>query len=74
MIISRFKAQCIAVIREAQRTHEAVLITRRGRPVARVEPVYDEAATRKLGALKGRMRIKGDIVHADFEDDWEHPA
>ena len=25
----------------------------------------------RLGAMKGRMKIKGDIIHSDMEDDWE---
>ena len=71
MIISKFKAECIAVLKEAQRTHEPVIVTRRGRPIARIEPVYDNVPERKFGALKGQMRIKGDIVHSDFDTEWE---
>jgi len=70
MIVSQFKAQCIAVLKEAQRTHEPVLVTRRGHPLARIEPVC-ESPPRKFGALKGQMRIKGDIVHASFDGEWE---
>ena len=25
----------------------------------------------RFGTLKGRMEIKGDIIHSDMEDDWE---
>jgi hypothetical protein len=25
----------------------------------------------RLGALKGWMQIKGDIIHSGMEDDWE---
>ena len=71
MIVSKFKAQCIAVMKEAQRTHESILVTRRGHPLARIEPVYDDPPPRRFGTLKGKMRIKGDIVHADFGDEWE---
>ena len=71
MVISQFKAKCIEVLREAQRTHEPILVTRRGHPLARIEPVYDDAPPRRLGALKGRMRLKGDILQADFSDEWE---
>ncbi len=67
MIISEFKAKCIAVLKEAQRTHEPVLVTRWGHPLARIEPVYDDPPPRKFGALRGRMRIKGDIVKSDFD-------
>ncbi|MDA1088529.1 MAG: type II toxin-antitoxin system prevent-host-death family antitoxin [Verrucomicrobia bacterium] len=71
MILSQFKAQCIAVLKEAQRTREAVLVTRRGKPLARIEPIVEGIPAPKFGALKGRMRIKGDIVQADFDSDWE---
>jgi len=26
---------------------------------------------RLLGTLKGRMEIKGEIIHSDMEEDWE---
>ncbi|MFQ5737659.1 MAG: type II toxin-antitoxin system Phd/YefM family antitoxin [Acidobacteriota bacterium] len=71
MIISEFKAKCIAVIREAQATREPVVITRRGRPVARIEPIVETDRERQLGIFRGRMKIKGDIVAADSTEDWE---
>jgi prevent-host-death family protein len=73
IVVSEFKTKCIAVLREAQRTGEAVLITRRGRPLARVEPLGEGAAERRLGVHRGRMRIKDgvDLVHAGSEEDWE---
>ncbi|MDA0347614.1 MAG: type II toxin-antitoxin system Phd/YefM family antitoxin [Verrucomicrobia bacterium] len=71
ILISEFKARCIAILKEAQRTREPVLVTRRGHPLARIEPVYDNPPPRKFGALKSRMRIKGDIVHSDFDSEWE---
>ena len=40
VIISEFKAKCIAILREAQRTREPVVVTRRGKPLARIEPIY----------------------------------
>lgn len=71
MLISEFKAKCIAVIKEAQRTREAVIITRRGRPVARVEPIVDDDKERQLGVFRGMMKIKGDIVAASATSDWD---
>lgn len=70
MVISEFKAKCIAVLREAQRNGEPLLVTRRGRPLARVEPIPETASERRLGLHRGRMRIRGDIVHSSSEDDW----
>ena len=69
--LSAFKARCIALLREAQRTAEPIMVTRRGRPLARVEPIQKPVPKRVLGKQRGRMTIKGDIVHADFADEWE---
>jgi prevent-host-death family protein len=71
IILSVFKANCIALLREAQKTSEPIIVTRRGRPLARVEPVREPVPVRRFGKQRGRMRIKGDIVHADFSTDWE---
>jgi prevent-host-death family protein len=73
IVVSEFKAKCIAVLREAQRTGEPVLITRRGRPLARVEPLAADATERRLGVHRGRMKVKRgvDLIHAGSEQDWE---
>lgn len=71
VILSTFKAHCISLLREAQRTAEPIIVTRRGRPLARIEPVREPVPMRRFGRQRGRMRIKGDIVHADFSADWE---
>ncbi|MDQ1453274.1 MAG: Antitoxin Phd YefM, type toxin-antitoxin system [Acidobacteriaceae bacterium] len=33
-----FKANCLAILDEAQKKHETVLITKRGKPVAKNRP------------------------------------
>ena len=71
MIISEFKAKCIAVLRQAQRTGESLVVTRRGHPIARIDPILDEQPPRKLGVLKGKMNIKGDLVRTDFDEEWD---
>lgn len=70
ILISEFKAKCIAVLSEAQRTREPVMVTRRGKPLAKIEPVCEEEPPpREFGKMKGK--ILGDIVETDFSDDWE---
>ena len=69
--ISEFKARCISIINEVSRSHEPIIITRRGCPVARLEPLSKERPIRQFGKLKGKMQIKGDIVRTDFSEDWE---
>jgi hypothetical protein len=34
-------------------------------------PIERPKKRRQLGALRGWMKIKGDIVHSDMENDWE---
>ncbi len=69
VLISEFKARCIKMLKEVQKNGKPLLVTLRGEPIARVEPVA-KGKKRQLGALKGRMIIKGDIMKSDFEKDW----
>ena len=71
VLISDFKAKCIAIIDEINRTRDYVIITRRGRPIGRLEPIGEEKPPRQFGKLKAKMLIKGDIVQTDFSSDWE---
>lgn len=70
VIISEFKARCTAIIDEVNRSKDAVVITRRGKPVAVLEPYGKEESKRRLGNL-GRMKLNRDIVYTDFPDEWE---
>lgn len=57
--ISLFKAQCLAILESLG--PEGVLITKHGRPIAKVEPVSAKASS-KIGLLKGKLKISGDIL------------
>jgi prevent-host-death family protein len=61
MPAGEFKARCLQLMAEVERTRRPVTITKRGRPVARLVPV-DTEATPFLGALRSRIRIAGDIT------------
>jgi prevent-host-death family protein len=71
MLVSEFKAKCIAVLKEVQRSGEPVVVTLRGRPMVRVEPFTNGDHRKQLGALKGSMRIRRDLVRSDTTGDWE---
>ncbi len=43
---SRFKAQCLALLDDVAKTGEPLVITKRGRPVARVVPAEPPASLR----------------------------
>lgn len=71
MGISEFKAKCIAILKEVQRSRRGLVITNRGQPVARVEPMPERTEKRRLGGLRRLGRIHGDLVETDFPEDWE---
>jgi len=68
VLISEFKAKCIKMLKEVQKNGKPITVTLRGKPIARVEPI--EKRKPRLGTMKGRMIMKGDIIHSDLEDDW----
>lgn len=63
-----FKARCLQLMDEVNERRVALVITKRGRPVARLVPV-DEVAPESFGILRGTVRIRGDIVAPD-PDAW----
>ena len=58
-----FKVHCLAIMDEVQSKRQAVLITKRGKPVAKLVPVGKEKDD-IFGFMKGKgtVEIKGDIV------------
>ena len=40
---------------------EEIVITRHGRPVARLGPIRDRPPARKLGQMRGRIRMRSDF-------------
>ncbi len=67
----RFKAVCLRVMDEVNRTRESITITKKGKPVAKLIPA-DTAAKDIFGCMRGRVEIIGDIVApAVPSEDWE---
>ena len=60
--ISEFKAKCLALLEEVDKTKQPIRITRRGKPVAEVVPVSPSRKRRRLGFMAGTVKILGDIV------------
>jgi prevent-host-death family protein len=71
--ITEFKARCLALVEDVRREGRELVITRHGRPVARVTPVPGgrEEWTNPFGAWRDRVRIRGDIVHSDWSQDFD---
>ncbi len=71
MAVSEFKAKCIAALKDVQRTREPLVVTLRGKPLAAIQPIDAGSTEKRLGRLRGRMKIRRDLVRADSSHDWE---
>ena len=68
----QFKARCLAIMDEVQAKRQAVVITKRGKPVAKLVPVEQEKDS-IFGFYKGKgtIEIKGDIISPAFSpEEW----
>jgi prevent-host-death family protein len=66
-----FKAQCLAIMDQVLASGESVLITKHGRPVAKLVPA-EKQADDIFGYMAGKVKIVGDIVGpAAPLKDWE---
>jgi prevent-host-death family protein len=71
MSASEFRMRCFAVLREVHSTRAPVLITKRGKPVARL--VAAGKPGKFIGRLKGKIKIVGEILSPIVPpEDWEY--
>ncbi len=64
-----FKAKCLRLLDDVQRQRKELLITKRGKPVAKLVPAGEPQAG-FIGSMKGTMTITGDIV-SPIDVKWE---
>ncbi len=70
--ISEFKAKCLALLEQVQKTKRPLRITRFGKPVAEVVPPSVQSPSDWMGSMKDEIEILGDIVAPASEaEDWE---
>jgi prevent-host-death family protein len=65
---TKFKEQCLALLDEVD--PEGVLITKHGRPVARLIPAGSDPAS-LIGSLAGKLTIKGPVLSTGLSWDAE---
>jgi prevent-host-death family protein len=61
MAAGSFKVHCLKVMDEVQAKREAIVITKRGKPVVKLVPA-DAEKDDIFGLYKGKVKIHGDIV------------
>jgi prevent-host-death family protein len=72
MAAGAFKTNCLAVMDEVQAKRETVIITKYGKPVAKLVPVEpSEKQDDIFGFLAGRGTVTGDVVSpAITPEEW----
>jgi prevent-host-death family protein len=66
---AEFKAKCLDLMDQVARDGVAIVITKRGTPIAQLGPIVTRPATLR-GFMKDGIEIRGDIV-GPIEFDWE---
>ena len=71
MRAGEFKARCLKVMDQVRATREPVVITKRGKPVAKLVPL-DRRGDDIFGCLEGVVEIVGDIESPVVApEEWE---
>lgn len=66
----KFKARCLELMDRVCEQKVEYVITKHGRPVAKLVPCEEDALPNARGAMAGLVLRYGDIVSPDFEA-WE---
>jgi prevent-host-death family protein len=66
---SEFKAKCLALMDEVQRTGESYVITKNGEPVAELRPHRPKKRS-PFGVWKDSVQIVGDIM-SPIDVEWD---
>jgi len=65
--ISEFKAKCLGLIEQVQKTRQPLRITRHGQVVAEVIPAGPDRTRKFVGDMVGTGKIVGDILSPVIE-------
>ena len=68
--VSDFKAHCLDYLTKMSSNNSDIIITKRGKPFARVEPIKEKKSGFIYGKMEGRLSVKGDIFEP-IDVDWE---
>ncbi|HEY1892601.1 MAG TPA: type II toxin-antitoxin system Phd/YefM family antitoxin [Steroidobacteraceae bacterium] len=65
---AQFKAECLKLMDQVEKTREPIVITKHGRPVAQLAPLAAESGS-LFGYMKDTLKVTGDIS-APIDVDW----
>ena len=66
----KFKAECLRLMDLVQENHEEIIITKRGRKVAKLVPITEESPKNIYGWLEGSVVFEEDIISPTGEQ-WD---
>lgn len=66
---AHFKAHCLQLMDIAHNKHESVIITKRGKPIAKLIP-YEETPPQLFGYMRDTAVVKGDLIEP-IDTEWE---
>jgi prevent-host-death family protein len=70
VMASRFKAECLSLLDKVERTRVSIVVTKRGRPVARLVPLDNGYATREThGSVQ--LLVAEDEAYYCTGETWE---
>jgi|JI10StandDraft_1071094.scaffolds.fasta_scaffold1053263_1 prevent-host-death family protein len=65
-----FKAKCLQIMDEVGTTGESVIVTKRGRAVAKLVPVREADPSSIFGCMRDSARIVGDITLSPWQEEF----
>lgn len=65
-----FKARCLGLLDDVARTGAELIVTKRGKAVAKVVPVQPRGKRRPPSDLKGSVIFRGDVV-SPIDEAWD---
>jgi prevent-host-death family protein len=66
---AEFKSKCLKIMDEVNNTHEEVVITKHGKPVAKLVPYSEKPAKPFFGYMKNSVKVTGDITES-LHESW----
>ena len=65
-----FKSKCLKVMDNVAAYHQEVVITKHGRPVAKLVPFSEKPSGSVFGYLKNSVKTKGDLTQP-LDETWD---
>lgn len=70
--IERFSGDCLKILAEVSSSPEPVVITKRGKPIAKLVRPDAQTSYDIFGCMRGKLKIVGDVVSPVVPlEDWE---